>query len=237
MRTGCCTEQGDRLGERLHDQVPVVTQYATADLIARIAYEGHSPGDDPAWRTSGAEARADYARWCGHMCGIACLRMALLHRDGHAPAAFQLLAGARDHGAYVETGDGTIRGLIYAPFARYALAVHALPAEVHADLSVPNLLELLGRGRLVMASVSKDIRHPERDPESRGGHLVLLVGHRDGLIHLRNPSGHTPDTRRAALPVERFAAFFAGRGVSLDLCASEPATVAPSSSADADLTD
>ncbi|MGW4490858.1 peptidase [Streptomyces sp. NPDC004376] len=200
----------------MHEPVPVVTQYATADLIGPIAYEGYDAANDPRWQTSGAPSQRVYARWCRHMCGIACLRMALLHRDGYAPDLFTLLQGARHFGAYVRQAGGTeIRGMIYAPFAQYVQATHHLPATIHGTLELGALLDLLDDGRMVMASVSKEIRRPEHDPERRGGHLVLAIGHRDGQIVFRNPSGHTPQTRSAVLPVERFGVFFGGRGVSL----------------------
>lgn len=220
MLPQCCAEDTDGVARPLHDPVPVVTQYATPDLIQAIAYEGHDAGDDPVWAVSGAPTRAIYKHWCGHMCGIACLRMALLHRDGTAPSMWQLLTGARHHGAYVQQSGGDIKGLIYAPFTHYARGTHGLPAEVHADLPMEQLITLLEAGQMVMTSVHKWIRHPENDPPKRGGHLVLATGYRDGQIHFRNPSGHTPDTRAASLPAERYAAFFAERGVSLDLPAS-----------------
>ncbi|MGW0757150.1 peptidase [Streptomyces sp. NPDC002814] len=196
--------------------MPIVTQYATADLIGRIAYEGHDPGQDPAWATTGAPSQRIYARWCRHMCGIACLRMVLLHHREHAPDMFTLLQGARHFGAYVQQAGGTIKGLIYAPFVEYVQKTHHIPGTVHGNLDLDELVALLDDGQMVMASVSKEIRRPQVDPERRGGHLVLACGHRDGRIAFRNPSGHTHKAREADLPVERFGDFFGGRGISLD---------------------
>ncbi|MFH7594409.1 C39 family peptidase [Streptomyces racemochromogenes] len=196
---------------------PTVTQYASPDLIAAIVYDGHDQGADPRWAESGAPDADTYRTWCGHMCGIACLRMALLARDGHAPTPFELLDGARTYGAYTEDPDtGAIRGLIYAPFARYVQDVHRLHAQVHPSLPVPDLLALLDSGRLVMASVHREIRRPENPAPGKGGHLVLVTGRQDDTVHFRNPSGHTDRTRTASLPVAAFAEFFAGRGVSLN---------------------
>ncbi|MFD3945968.1 peptidase [Streptomyces sp. NPDC058579] len=198
--------------------MPVVTQYASPQLIAGIVYEGHDPGDDPRWAETGAATREEYGRWCRHMCGMACLQMALLHRDGIAPNLFQLLAGAREAGAYVEQDDGDIKGLIYAPAVAWMRSVYGLGATVHPTLTVEELMGLLDSGWMVMSSVSKDIRRPDVEPSRRGGHLVLCRGRTpDGHIAFSNPSGHTPDTLAPTLPVSRFAAFFGGRGISLDL--------------------
>ncbi|MFF3859459.1 C39 family peptidase [Streptomyces sp. NPDC002209] len=195
---------------------PTITQYASPDLIAAIVYEGRDSADDPRWAESGAPDLDTYRRWCGHMCGIACLRMALLARNSDAPSLFELLDGARKYGAYTEDPDtGAIHGLIYAPFAQYVRDVHALAAEVHPHLAVPELLALLDTGRLVIASVHKEIRRPENPAPGKGGHLVLVTGRRGGTVQFRNPSGHTGQARSATLPVAEFARFFAGRGVSL----------------------
>ncbi|WP_327378972.1 C39 family peptidase (plasmid) [Streptomyces sp. NBC_01216] len=195
---------------------PTITQYASPDLIHAIAYEGHDPGNDPRWAESGAPDQTTYSRWCRHMCGIACLRMALLARNGHAPTLFALLDGARKYGAYTEDADtGAIRGLIYAPFADYVRDAHALTAEVHRTLPVPGLLDLLDAGRLALVSVHKEIRRPDRSAPGKGGHLVLATGRTGDTIHFRNPSGDTEQTRSAALSVGVFAGFYAERAVSI----------------------
>jgi hypothetical protein len=198
------------------DQFPTVTQYASPDLIAAIAYRGRPHDADPRWAESGAPDPDTYGRWCGHMCGIACLRMALLARTGDAPTLFELLDGAREYEAYTEDPDtGAIRGLIYAPFARYVRDAHPLDAQVHPTLTLPGLLTLLDGGRLVMASVHKEIRRPENPAPGKGGHLVLVTGRHGDTVHFRNPSGHTDKARTASLPAADFGEFFGGRGVSL----------------------
>ncbi|MEU9072102.1 C39 family peptidase [Streptomyces sp. NPDC048306] len=195
---------------------PTVTQYASPDLIAEFAYQGRDRAADPRWAESGAPDLDTYRTWCGHMCGIACLRMALLARNGDAPTLFELLEGARKYGAYTEDADtGAIHGLIYAPFAQYVHDVHHLHAEVHPTLTVSGLLALLDSGQLVMTSVHKEIRRPENPAPGKGGHLVLVTGRHADTVHFRNPSGHTEQARTAHLPAAEFAEFFAGRGVSL----------------------
>jgi hypothetical protein len=193
----------------------VFTQYQSPDAIAAIAYAGADPGTDPLWRQSGAATRAEYARWCSHACGMACLQMVLHHRDGHTPPLLHLLHGCAGHGGYVRQPDGSIRGLIYDPFAAYVRAEHGIGATVHRELSLAGLRAELDRGHLVMASVHPEIRRPDRPSPGRGGHLVLVIGHDSSGLHFRNPSGHTPAARHSVLPGGVFATFYAGRGIAL----------------------
>ncbi|MEU1485461.1 peptidase [Streptomyces sp. NPDC005752] len=195
-------------------RTPVVTQFASPGLVGAIVEGGLDPAEDPRWADSGAASPAEYARWAGHLCGMACLRMAL---GAGAPPLFELRDGASGYEAYTEDADGEIRGLVYAPFARYVSEVHGLDAVVHRDLSPAGILNLLDEGRRVMASVHFGIRHPEQPAPGRGGHLVLLTSRTaDGAgVHFHNPSGITAATRAAGLPLPDFERFFAGRGVSL----------------------
>ncbi|MEU9622717.1 peptidase [Streptomyces sp. NPDC048155] len=216
-------------------RVPVLTQFASPELVGPIVEGGLDPATDPAWAESGAASPAEYARWSGHLCGMTCLRMALAageSPDAHlaesagtagavgavgAPSLFALRDGALKYGAYTEDAEGVIRGLIYAPFAEYVREVHGLDATVHRHLSPQEILDLLDGGRTVMASVHYGIRHPRRPAPGRGGHLVLLTSRAaDGAgVHFHNPSGITAETRTADLPLPDFERFFAGRGVSL----------------------
>lgn len=195
-------------------RVPVLTQFASFELVGPIVEGGLDPAADPAWAESGAASPAEYARWAGHLCGMACLRMAL---GAGAPSLFALRDGAFKYGAYTEDAEGVIRGLIYAPFAEYVQQAHGLDATVHRHLSSQEIVGLLDGGRTVMASVHYGIRHPQRPAPGRGGHLVLLTSRTaDGTgVHFHNPSGTTATTRAAELPLPDFERFFAGRGVSL----------------------
>lgn len=207
-----------------HHQIPWITQYATPSLIAAIAYQGHPPGDDPNWQVSGAGTQEDYERWCTRLCGMACLQMALTARDGHAPALFALLAGCLAYGGYVEEPDGRVKGLLYQQFSDFTRDRYQLPADVITGLDPARLTGELDQGRLVIASVHKEIRRPDREPPATGGHLVLVTGHRDGQVTFHNPSGHTTETGIATLPMATFDRFAAHRGIALHvLRKAEPA--------------
>lgn len=197
--------------------VPWLTQYATPSLITAIAYEGHPAADDPNWRDSGAPTQEAYGRWCTRLCGMACLRMALIARDGHAPSLFTLLDGCLEYGGYVEEPDGRVTGLLYQPFSDFTRDRYQLQADVIPDLSTGRMAGELGHGNLVMASVHKEIRRPDRGPPATGGHLVLVTGYRDGQLTFHNPSGHTAQAGIATLPMDVFDRFAAHRGIALHL--------------------
>jgi hypothetical protein len=194
---------------------PSITQYATPGLIEAIAYRGHPPGDDPNWQITGAPDNESYAFWCTRLCGMACLKMALTARDGDAPSLFDLLGGCLSRGGYVHRSDGTVGGLYYDPFVRFAAEQHSLRAEVVTALTNDRIKQELDVGHLVMASVHKEIRLPESPAAGRGGHLVLVTDFREGSFHFSNPSGHTPDAVTASLAADRFDAYAAHRGISL----------------------
>jgi len=147
---------------------------------------------------------------------MACFRMALLARDGVAPTLYELAVGCAEYSAYTDNPDGP-RGLIYRPFADYARDKHAMEAEVITDLDPARLTAELDAERLVIASVSSQIRLPDTEPTRTGGHLVLVTGHADGLVTFHDPAGHTPEAGVATLPMPVFDRFAAHRGVALHL--------------------
>jgi hypothetical protein len=146
-----------------------------------------------------------------------CLRMALIARDGAAPTLYELLQGALKYDAYTQDSDGAVGGLYYQPFVEFAADTYDLPAKVITDLTPDRLAAEIGAGRLVIASVHKEIRRPDQDAPGRGGHLVLVAGHCDRMILFHNPSGHTSDTVNAALQTQVFDRFAAHRGIALHI--------------------
>ncbi len=192
---------------------PYRAQWESAGLVAGFL-AGRDPATDPLWAGSGAADVAEYARWAEHLCGMACLQMALGARGLPVPPIHALRRAVQERGGYVEEADGNIRGLVYAGAVAW-LEGQGIAARVVLDLAAEAIPGLLAPGVLLMASVHPWIRWPERQPPSRGGHLVLVFGtDGEGRLRLNNPSGDTSATQRdARLPVADFARFFAGRGI------------------------
>ncbi|WP_372619912.1 hypothetical protein [Falsiroseomonas sp.] len=190
-------------------------QWETAALVADFL-AGRDAATDPLWRDSGAADPSEYARWADHLCGCACLQMALDARGRPVPPIHEVRRGVQALGGYVEQPDGAIRGLIYAGAVAW-LAEQGIAARVVLDLEAADMPALVATGGLFIASVHPGIRQPEEAPAARGGHLVLVFAATErGALRFHNPSGDTPATRAdARLPPEVFARFFAGRGILL----------------------
>lgn len=195
---------------------PYFGQWETPGLIDAIINGACRAEDDPAWAASGAESPQDYARWAEHLCGVACLRMALAARGITPPRARDLARVLTRYGAYVEQADGFIRGLIYAPAITWLREAHGLAGEIILDRAAEDIPPLLADGGLFIASVHPAIRRPAEPAPGTGGHLVLVFGAASGLLRLHNPSGHDAASQAdARVPIGDFARFFAGRGIWL----------------------
>ena len=201
---------------RVAEAPPYFGQWESPALIGAIISGAYRAEDDPAWAASGAESPEDYARWADHLCGVACLRMALAARGITPPRARDLARALTGYGAYVEQTDGFIRGLIYAPAITWLGEAHGLHAEVILDRAAEDILPLLADGGLFIASVHPAMRRPADPAPGKGGHLVLVFGAKDGALRLHNPSGHDAASQAdARVALADFARFFAGRGIWL----------------------
>lgn len=195
---------------------PFLGQWESAARIGDILAGTLHAGDDPLWPRSGAAGSADYARWADHLCGVACLRMALAARGIAPPRAFDLARELTHRGGYVVQPDGGIRGLVYAPAVAWLREAHGIAAEVRVDVAAEDVPGLVADGGMFIASVHPWIRWPDRAPPSRGGHLVLVFAAAHGVLRLNNPSGDRLASQRdARVRVTDFARCFAGRGMFL----------------------
>jgi hypothetical protein len=199
--------------------VPYVSQFASADLVEGFVTDVVPLSSDPRWAETGAADVVQYAWWARRMCGMACLRMVLAARGVPAPSLVELAEECARHGGYVRHDDGRVDGLIYAPFARWVAERFGIRAEVRTTLPVDDVRTLVNAGTLVMASVHPWLRWPDREPPSRGGHLVLVVGTTPGALLVHNPSGLPGESQEyAEVPTAAFDRFYAGRGVAFPAC-------------------
>lgn len=194
--------------------LPFLGQWESRDLIGAIIRREIPAAEDPLWAQSGARDAADYERWSWHLCGTACVRMALAGMGIAPPPLLDLARGIARHGGYVEQEDGWIRGLIYAGAVEWLRRDHGIQSEIILDVPADDIPAMLQGAAAYIASVHPTIRSPAEEPPSRGGHLVLVFAAGDGVVRFHNPSGDTRATQEdVTMPIAEFARFHAERGI------------------------
>jgi len=199
--------------------VPYYAQIASPELAEAIFVQGLDPTLDPRWVESGADTPQEYAYWVERACGIACLKMCIEALGGPQQS---LIAWARlglEHGAYLiryaENGDAHEVGWIHAALANLAREA-GLSAQARAA-SLPEIIDLLQQGYLVIASVSYESGDDRLPITKKGGHLIVVTGvefdERGPLaFFVNNPSGRKAELQAGArLSIERFAPAYSGR--------------------------
>lgn len=199
-------------------QVPYFSQWETPDMTLPLLAEGPSAlTRDQLWRNSGAQTIEEYVRWAVNVCGMACLKMILAAR-GEIHPTLDLARACTAYGGYVVNEiDASIKGLIYAPFVKFVSERFELTAETMTNVDTAAIPELLARRQLFIASVHSTIRWPEREPPTKGGHLVLVTAASPETVRFHNPSGHDRASQAdVTLPLSTFDRFFANRGIAID---------------------
>ncbi|GAB3575963.1 C39 family peptidase [Leifsonia lichenia] len=187
-------------------------------------------GEDPAalhdWARDGYASADEYRYWASNVCGLACLRSVMrVWRPAAAAATMRdLIDGATSAGALIPEAD-TVRGLYYRPFLSWIAAEFGLDGEVVEGSTAREHFESVGRsafversastgrGVVAIASVTPEIRFPERQNDRVGGHLVLVHGFDGETVSFHNPSGIGATAADASLHVDDFQRFYAGRGM------------------------
>ncbi|TPM38093.1 C39 family peptidase [Mesorhizobium sp. B2-3-4] len=202
------------------ETVPFFSQWETPDMTLAVLADGADVAlrRDPLWRGSGADTLDEYAVWAANICGMACLKMILAARGEIVPT-IELARRCTRYGGYVvNAADHSIKGLIYAPFVTFVKQEFGIEAEVMTNVATADIPAMLTRSRFFIASVSSSIRWPEREPPSKGGHLVLVTAASDRLFRFHNPSGHNEATQaHAVLAPSDFDRFFANRGIAVSI--------------------
>ena len=196
-----------------HHGVPYFSQWSDPAHAVAVVEHGADPCADPSWRDGGFDDAAHYRFWARRLCGLACLESLLAHWRLPRPPRRALLARALEHGAYRLRDDGSVHGLVYAPFGAWLAADFGLRVEVLGDAPLPALYRAIGRDSMAIASVGSNVREPHTATPRRGGHLVLLHGHDGAGVWLHNPSGGRGGQADVCLPAPTLERFYGGRGM------------------------
>lgn len=195
---------------------PYESQWGDLACNRPLIEHGTNPAEFFDWSTDGYPSEREYLFWSRHICGLASLRSVLrAWTPEHGRLAmFELIRRAQQRGALVRDGE-EVGGLFYRPFVEWVGDDFGLRGTVHPDVEAAGLLAHVQEGEVALASVSSEIRYPERPNVRRGGHLVLVHRVDGGRVVLHNPSGVPGSAENAELDVATFERFFARRGVTL----------------------
>ncbi|MBI4130029.1 C39 family peptidase [Candidatus Roizmanbacteria bacterium] len=201
-------------------QIPYFSQFATPELADTIASGTFDPLKDRKWKQSGAQSKEEYAKWCIHTCGMACLKMVLGYLNKENPPIVNLAKQCMQYGGYIARNN-TIDGLYYEPFCRFVKDTFTMSASVAPFLTVRRILFETGRKNLIIASVHPNIRNiNNKTPKENGGHLVVITGFntKHKTICLHNPSGNFANSQQHyTISWVDFERFFAGRGIVISV--------------------
>ncbi|RUW84413.1 hypothetical protein EOA35_36585, partial [Mesorhizobium sp. M8A.F.Ca.ET.023.01.1.1] len=123
----------------LPEAVPFFSQWETPDMTLAVLADGAEAAlrRDPLWQGSGAATRDEYAVWAANVCGMACLKMILATRGQIVPT-IELARRCTGYGGYV-VNEGSIKGLIYAPFVAFVKQEFGLEAEVMTNVATADI--------------------------------------------------------------------------------------------------
>lgn len=199
----------------IHETMPYFCQWESRDLAQAILEHKIQASDDPKWQESGAKTRQEYASWSWSGCGMVCTKMVIAHALHKTVPIVTLGKSCLKYGGYKLPLEDHL-GLYYEPYCRFLNSEYGLSARVVSGLSTGDIIESVGSGGYVIASVLPEIRYPNTKPKHRSGHLVLVVGYDNAkrTLYIHNPSGTNKANQEfAEVTFRQFERFSSHRGI------------------------
>jgi len=192
----------------------VIRRTEPAGLEVSLALTRPVRADD--WAPDGYRSAEEYLYWSRKVCGLACLQT-LLHAWTDVRLSMRELIGlALDWGCYEVGPSGEFRGMLYRPFMAWVSSQFGFRCRLIERTPIHVSGREVRPGRVMIASVSAEIRDPDTVDPRRGGHLVLIHRVDDGVVRFHNPSGYSRNSDSASVPVDVFERFHADRGILIE---------------------
>lgn len=201
--------------------IPFFAQWESTKLVESIINGKISEATkDPKWKNSGAVNKREYLNWSWNMCGMACLKMILSYKKLLTPPLVTLGKMALSEGCYRINNSSKVPGdyldgLYHYPFLKFVKKKFGLIAQASQTLIVPEIVNQMDRGRLIIASVSPQIRSG-KETFNKGGHLVVITGYnlRQKCFWINNPSGfYGQSQKNFKITFNYFSKYFSNRGI------------------------
>ena len=200
------------------EAIPYFGQFESSEVVEQFFDGTLTAKNDPKWQNSGASSPDEYEWWAWHICGMACLKMALAHHSGHAIPTVTLAKRCEELGGYVRH-HGTIdpKGLRYAGLCNMAHSDFGWHAVICSPMSLTDIAYAIAHKRYVIASVHPEIYQSSSTPTHKGGHLILVVGYslKDHALLYSDPWGRPGKQHYVSIAIDDFERFFANRGIIL----------------------
>lgn len=211
---------------RLSYHVPYVSQYASAERAEEFVNDDKLLLTDTKWRESGAESIEEYIFWAPKLCGMACFKM-ILGSPGNQVSKLDMpliVLGKKAMEAKCYLPDpknpNRLIGVLHAPFLKFT-EQFGFKGKLLWYIDANAIANEILSNNFVIASVHHDIRHRGAWPDSKQGHLVLVIGFevkngRVGGLYIHNPSGFYKESQENYFVlVENFLKCFSGRIIVL----------------------
>lgn len=210
----------------IHQNMPYYSQWESKNLVDCFITGKLKVEDDPKWKNSGAKDKLEYLNWSWNGCGIACFQMVYNHLTGKKVPLVKLGKSILKHGgyklnkkAYVQ-GDylHSLDGLYYKPFLKFLDQEFHLQGKIISPLVLGEIMQELGQGNFILASVSPYIRNPGSKNSKQGGHLVLMLGYdlKKRIFYFHNSSGiYQKSQEYSEINFQDFRNFFDNKGLTI----------------------
>ncbi len=200
----------------VHKNVQYFSQWESPELVEKIINKSILAHEDSKWRNSGAKSKDEYTTWSWSGCGMACLKMILATKQHKVIPLVELGQLCTSYGGYKKPIDKS-PGLFYKPFVKFVKNEFGLNAKATSSLTLVEIKRTIANGGYVIASVTPEIRFPNKIPKSNSGHLILIFGYNDinKSFTIHNPSGFTGTQRNVEIPYGNFKKFFSQKGIAI----------------------
>ncbi len=201
-----------------HQNVPYYSQWESPELTTQILTGKILASSDPLWQNSGAATPQEYELWSWNVCGMACLKMLLAHKQALKIPVITLAKQCLSYGGY----QGPLKdspGLFYKPFCTFVEKEYQLKAKPVTALTITEMINTISSNGYVIASVNPAIRDPNSTPTNKGGHLILIFGYnqKTKTLYFHNPSGGDKQNQNnVGLTYPQFQKFFAYKGIVIE---------------------
>jgi hypothetical protein len=133
--------------------------------MRQIPFVPKRPAGEQPWITFGSD-QADYDKWSGEVCAIACARSLILAKEGQSSSLWDLTKEAVEAGVFIVHPD-RVDGAFHFPLAAW-LQRYRLKAQPFRLASETTIWEMM-RDSMVLLSIDLS------KVGAQGSHLILLI--------------------------------------------------------------